>query len=64
MEASSSIAASFTTTMDWRNLKNDRARAAYDHPLDGQFDDNVVQIKHGPIDFRCADRSPLFAGLG
>src|SRR4051794_40036448 len=53
--------------MDWRNLKNDRARAAYDnfHPLDGQFDDNViVQIKHGPIDFQVREpASPLFAGL-
>ena len=30
--------------MDWPNLKNDRARAAYDNfrPLDGQFDDNVI----------------------
>ena len=40
--------------MDWRNLKNDRARAAYDnfHKLDGLFEDNVViQIKHGPIEF-------------
>src|SRR4051812_12755035 len=36
-------------TMDWRNLKNDRAKAAYDnfHKPDGQFDDNVViQIKN------------------
>ena len=53
--------------MDWRNLKNDRARAAYDnfHPLDGAFDDNVVvQIKHGPIDFQVREpASPLFAGL-
>jgi alpha-glucuronidase len=53
--------------MDWRNLKNDRARAAYDnfHPLDGQFDDNVIiQIKHGPIDFQVREpASPLFAGL-
>lgn len=53
--------------MDWRNLKNDRARAAYDnfHPLDGKFDDNVVvQIKHGPIDFQVREpASPLFAGL-
>jgi len=53
--------------MDWRNLKNDRARAAYDnfHPLDGTFDDNVViQIKHGPIDFQVREpASPLFAGL-
>ena len=53
--------------MDWRNLKNDRARAAYDnlHPLDGQFDANViVQIKHGPIDFQVREPvSPLFAGM-
>jgi len=53
--------------MDWRNLKNDRARAAYDnlHPLDGQFDQNVVlQIKHGPIDFQVREpASPLFGGL-
>src|SRR5215469_14464619 len=41
--------------LDWRDLKNDRAKAAYDnfHPLDGQFDDNsIVQIKNGPIDFQ------------
>ncbi len=40
--------------LDWTNLKNDRARAAYDifHPLDGKFDDNVIiQIKHGPDRF-------------
>ncbi|MGH7994003.1 MAG: alpha-glucuronidase family glycosyl hydrolase, partial [Limisphaerales bacterium] len=40
---------------DWRNLKLDRARAAYDnfHHLDGEFDDNaIVQIKNGPIDFQ------------
>jgi alpha-glucuronidase len=53
--------------MDWRNLKNDRARAAYDnfHELDGQFDDNVViQIKHGPIDFQVREpASPLFGAL-
>jgi alpha-glucuronidase len=53
--------------MDWRNPKNDRARAAYDnfHPLDGQFDNNVVvQIKNGPIDFQVREpASPLFAGL-
>lgn len=53
--------------MDWRNLKNDRARAAYDNfqPLDGKFEDNVViQIKHGPIDFQVREpASPLFAGL-
>ena len=41
--------------MDWRNLKNDRARAAYDnfHDLTGKFDNNVIiQITHGPIDFQ------------
>jgi alpha-glucuronidase len=53
--------------LDWRNPKNDRARAAYDifHPLDGQFEDNVIiQIKNGPIDFQVREpASPLFAGL-
>ncbi len=53
--------------LDWHDLKNDRARAAYDifHPLDGAFDDNViVQIKNGPIDFQVREPvSPLFAGL-
>ena len=53
--------------LDWRDPKNDRARAAYDnfHPLDGQFDDNVIiQIKHGPIDFQAREPvSPLFGGL-
>ena len=51
--------------MDWRNLKNDRARAAWDNfqELDGKFDDNViVQIKPGPIDFQVREPvSPLFA---
>ena len=53
--------------MDWRNLKNDRARAAYDnfHDLDGKFDDNVIiQIKNGPIDFQVREpASPLFGAL-
>jgi alpha-glucuronidase len=53
--------------MDWRNLKNDRARAAYDNfkPLDGQFDANVIiQVKHGPIDFQVREpASPLFGAL-
>jgi alpha-glucuronidase len=53
--------------MDWRNLKNDRARAAWDNfqPLDGKFDDNVaIQIKHGPIDFQVREpASPLFGAL-
>ncbi len=53
--------------LDWHDLKNDRAKAAYDnfHPLDGAFDDNVIiQIKNGPIDFQVHEpASPLFAGL-
>ncbi|HEY6291938.1 MAG TPA: alpha-glucuronidase family glycosyl hydrolase [Terriglobia bacterium] len=53
--------------LDWRNPKNDRARAAYDNfrPLDGQFEDNVVvQIKFGPIDFQVREPvSPLFGAL-
>ena len=53
--------------MDWRNPKNDRARAAYDNfqPLDGRFDANVVvQIKNGPIDFQVREpASPLFGAL-
>jgi len=53
--------------LDWTNPKADRARAAYDifHPLDGEFDDNVVvQIKYGPIDFQVREPvSPLFGGL-
>jgi alpha-glucuronidase len=53
--------------LDWRDLKNDRARAAYDifHPLDGRFDANVVvQIKNGPIDFQVREPvSPLLGGL-
>jgi alpha-glucuronidase len=53
--------------MDWRDPKNDRARAAYDNfrDLDGKFDDNVViQVKHGPIDFQVREPvSPLFGRL-
>ena len=53
--------------MDWNNLKNDRARAAWDnfHSLDGQFDGNVIiQIKNGPIDFQVREpASPLFGAL-
>jgi alpha-glucuronidase len=53
--------------MDWRNLKNDRAKAAYDNfkQLDGKFEDNVIiQIKHGPIDFQVREpASPLFGAL-
>ena len=50
--------------MDWRNPRNDRARAAVDNfqALDGAFDANVVlQIKNGPIDFQVREpASPLF----
>ncbi|HUA20267.1 MAG TPA: alpha-glucuronidase family glycosyl hydrolase [Bryobacteraceae bacterium] len=53
--------------LDWRNPKNDRARAADDNfrPLDGKFDPNVVlQIKNGPIDFQVREPdSPLFGNL-
>ncbi len=53
--------------LDWHDLKNDRAKAAFDnfHRLDGAFDDNaIIQIKNGPIDFQVREpASPLFAGL-
>src|SRR5947207_10892791 len=53
--------------LDWRDMKADRARAAYDyfHPLDGKFEDNVViQIKYGPIDFQVREpASPLFGAI-
>ncbi len=57
----------YDNKMDWRNLKNDRARAADDNfrNLDGKFDDNaVIQIKNGPIDFQVREpASPLFGTL-
>jgi alpha-glucuronidase len=57
----------YDNLMDWRELKNDRARAAYDNfqPLDGKFDANaIIQIKHGPIDFQVREpASPLFGAL-
>ena len=53
--------------LDWRDPKADRAKAAYDyfHPLDGQFEANVVlQIKYGPIDFQAREpASPLFGAM-
>ena len=53
--------------MDWRDVRNDRAKAAVDNfkTLDGRFDDNVIlQIKNGPIDFQVREpASPLFAAL-
>ncbi len=57
----------YNSHLDWRNPRNDRAKAAYDifHPLDGKFADNaIVQIKNGPIDFQVREpASPLFGGL-
>lgn len=57
----------YNSHLDWRNPKNDRAKAAYDifHPLDGNFAENVIiQIKNGPIDFQVREpASPLFGGL-
>jgi len=57
----------YDNKMDWRILKNDRARAANDNfkDLDGKFDDNVfIQIKNGPIDFQVREpASPLFGNL-
>jgi alpha-glucuronidase len=45
----------------------DRIKQAYDefHPLDGQFDDNVlVQVKNGPLDFQPREPfSPLFGNM-
>ncbi len=53
--------------LDWRDLKNDRAKAAYDnfHPLDGKFAGNaILQIKYGPIDFQAREPvSPLLGAL-
>jgi alpha-glucuronidase len=53
--------------LDWRDMKADRAKAAYDYfrSLDGKFDDNVVlQIKYGPIDFQVREpASPLFGAM-
>jgi alpha-glucuronidase len=53
--------------LDFKDLKVDRARAAYDNfaPLDGKFDDNVlIQIKYGPIDFQVREPvSPLIGAL-
>ena len=57
----------YNCQQDWRDLKTDRARAAYDyfHDLDGSFDENVVlQIKNGPMDFQVREPvSPLFGQM-
>ncbi len=57
----------YNCTQDWRDLKTDRARAAYDNflKLDGEFAENVVlQIKNGPMDFQIREPiSPLFGAM-
>lgn len=57
----------YNSQTDWRNRKNDRAKAAYENfmPLDGDFADNVIlQIKFGPIDFGVREPlTPLFGAL-
>ncbi len=57
----------YNCTQDWRDLKTDRARAAYDNflKLDGQFAENVIlQIKNGPMDFQIREPiSPLFGAM-
>jgi alpha-glucuronidase len=53
--------------LDFKDLKADRARAAYDNfaSLDNKFEDNVlIQIKYGPIDFQVREPvSPLIGAL-
>lgn len=57
----------YNCLQDWRDMKTDRARAAYDNfmPLDGAFADNVVlQIKNGPMDFQVREPvSPLLGAM-
>ncbi len=57
----------YNCQQDWRDLKTDRARSAYDyfHDLDGSFEDNVVlQIKNGPMDFQIREPvTPLFGKM-
>ena len=57
----------YNCQQDWRDLKTDRARSAYDyfHDLDGKFEDNVIlQIKNGPMDFQVREPvSPLFGKM-
>lgn len=57
----------YNCQQNWRDLKTDRARSAYDNftPLDGKFLPNVIlQIKNGPMDFQVREPvTPLFGGL-
>lgn len=57
----------YNCQQDWRDLRTDRAKAAYEHfkPIDGKFEDNVIlQIKNGPMDFQVREPvSPLLGDL-
>ncbi len=57
----------YNCQQDWRDKVTDRARSGYDnfHPLDGQFDDNVIlQVKNGPQDFQVREPvHPLFGTM-
>ena len=57
----------YNCNQDWRDIKTDRPKAAYDHffPLDGEFLPNVVlQIKYGPSDFQVREpNSPLLGAM-
>ena len=57
----------YNCRQDWRDLKTDRPKAAYEHYayLDGCFSDNVIlQVKHGPFDFQVREPlSPLLLGM-
>lgn len=57
----------YNCLQDWRDVRTDRAKAAYENfkPLDGKFYDNVIlQIKYGPMDFQVREPvNPLFGGL-
>lgn len=57
----------YDCAQDWRDIKTDRAMAAFSHfhPLDGAFDDNIIlQIKYGPTDFQVREpNSPIFGAM-
>lgn len=57
----------YNCMQDWRDVKTDRPKAAYDHfhPLDGKFLGNVIlQIKNGPTDFQVREpNSPLIGSM-
>ncbi|MDR0219882.1 MAG: alpha-glucuronidase, partial [Lachnospiraceae bacterium] len=57
----------YNCQQDWRDLKADRARGAYDSFIatDGDYLDNVIlQIKNGPMDFQVREPvSPLLGAM-